>query len=232
MKLKYIIISLIFANLFSCKEGDSYDVSKVTVFPTFELEPVAVCELGTSFTPAAIAMEGDEILPVTIIGDFSTDIPGVYTVGYSATNSDGYSKTAQQLVFVYDPTSSIDLSGDYLTNIVRTEADGSTPRIRNCAARITAELPDVSSVLPGIFYVNDFLGGYYSIGSDYGPDYEFSGYICLQSDGSVDAYNSYCPGWDEPLEDFQNGSYDDITGTLYWEATYAAADIFHVTLTK
>ncbi len=114
MKLKYLIICLLFVSLFSCKKGDSYDVSKLTVLPTFELEPLAVSAKGTTFTPAAVAMEGDKVLPVTIVGSFSTDAVGVYNVGYSAANSDGFTKTAEQTIVVFDPS----LTGTNVTGTI------------------------------------------------------------------------------------------------------------------
>ena len=226
MKFKYLFTCLLFVGLISCKEGDSYNVSKVTTFAVFEaFEPEVIIEKGSSFTPDVVAKEGDNEIPVTMSPNLDVNTVGVYDVIYTATNSEGYEGTANQRIIVYDPAApNYDLSGVYSSNVIRTEADGTSPRIRNFTVNIT-------SVVNGIFFVDCLLGGYY-IWAYEEPEYGMTGYISLESDLSVSNLQSYVEYWGDGLEDFHDGSYDSGTGGLYWEAEYAASDIFHVTLTK
>src|SRR5687768_6808896 len=91
---------------FACEsDGDSVGISKVTYFPSFELvagENVVV-EVGDEFEPNAIVKEGETQLEPSIDSNVDTDEPGVYTVNYSAVNSDGYAGSATQEVIVFDP---------------------------------------------------------------------------------------------------------------------------------
>jgi hypothetical protein len=227
MKFKYLILCLLFVSLFSCKEGDSYDISKVTTFAVFEeFDPIVIIQKGTAYTPDVVAKEGDNEIPVTVSPNLNVNMVGVYDVILTATNSEGYAGTATQRVIVYDPAAlDYDLSGVYACTVVRTEADGSTPRTRNTTVNIT-------EIARGVFYVDCLLGAYYSIGAGYGSDYAMTGYISLESDLSVRNLQSFVSAWGDGLETFHDGSYDSGTGALYWESEYAAEDIFHVTLTK
>jgi len=224
MKFKYILISLLFVSLFACKKGDSFDVSKVTTFATFEFEPTVILAKGSSYNPTVVAKEGEKSIPTNQIGTVDVNSVGVYEIVFSATNTEGYDGTATQTVIVYDPAApDIDLSGNYSSSIVRTEADGSTPRNRSAETNIT-------KIANGVFYVDCLLGGFYSIAGGIGPTASMTGYISLESDLTITNLQSFVPYWEDGLEDFQNGSYDEGAGTLYWEAYYAAGDIFHVTL--
>ena len=92
--------------LFACDpEGDSFDVSTVTYFPSFELPDGAsvVIETGEAFIPNAIVKEGETQLTPTISNGVDNQNPGIYEVTYSAQNSDGYSGSVSQRVIVYNP---------------------------------------------------------------------------------------------------------------------------------
>lgn len=222
MKLKYLIFGILIVGLASCKKGDSYDVSKVTVFPTFEHAETVVLQVGDTYTPDGVAKSGEDVLDITVTGTVDVNTAGVYTIVYSAANAEGYDGTSTQMVFVYDPAITVDFSGSYTTSITRTEGDGSNPRVYSGACNIT-------KVQPGIFYVDCLLGGTYSIGYDYGPAYAFNGYISVSADNTIYNWTSYVAGWGDGLEGFQNGVYDDVTGKPYWESIYASGDIYAVT---
>ena len=99
------VVSLIFSILLfvSCSE-ESPIPSNITFFPTFEFEPTVIVALGDTFTPEAIATEGGGELPIVVNGSVDTNTVGVYSVGYSATNSDGFDGAVTQVVIVHDPT--------------------------------------------------------------------------------------------------------------------------------
>lgn len=127
-------------------DGDSYGVSTITYFPSFELvdgENVVV-EVGENFVPNAIVKEGESNLEPTIDSNVDSDVPGIYSVSYSAVNSDGYTGSASQEVVVYDPS------------IVPTDVSGDIVDVNNSAR--TGEI----SLVPGttnIFYGSDMAFG-------------------------------------------------------------------------
>jgi hypothetical protein len=104
MKLKYIIIGLLLGFLYSCEDGDSVDISSVTIFPLLEFEESVAVEVGEQFTPFATAKEGETDLEVGIDSNVDNTEIGVYSVNYSAENTEGYSKVGTQTVVVHDPS--------------------------------------------------------------------------------------------------------------------------------
>jgi hypothetical protein len=124
MKFKYLIVCLLIVSLFSCKKGDSYDVSKITTFATFEYDPLVVIPVGTPYTPEVVAKEGDNTITATITGSSDVNTVGVYNYTFSATNAEGYEGTALQTLVVYDPTlTGTDVSGN-INDIGRPERTG------------------------------------------------------------------------------------------------------------
>lgn len=228
MKKILTIVGLAFLTLFivSC-EKETEGISRETHYAVFELTGGSLYQLqiGTPYIePGVVAKAGDAVLEVESSNDIDYTALGVYTVQYSAVNSDGFSASTQRTVVVYDPTSPLtDISGKYSAGVVRTEADYSSPRPR------TGEV-NISKLAPGIFSVDCLLGGFYSIGSGYGSSYAMTGYIVLKSDNKLGLLSSYVSGWGDGLQDFFDGSYDPATGKIVWKSVYASGDIFSVTL--
>jgi len=147
MKFKNKIIKLfsVFTILaiVSCTEEDPIE-STITNFPAFDYQPFVILEIGDSFIPSAIAMEGENEIEVTIGGAVDTSDVGIFNISYSATNSDGYDGTAAQVVIVHDPS------------IVGTDVSGNIYDIN------TPTRTGVISLIEGttsIFYASDMGGG-------------------------------------------------------------------------
>lgn len=134
------IASLSLTTIACDKEGDSYGVSTITYFPSFELvdgEDVVV-EVGDEFVPNVIVREGDKELEPTIDSNVDSDVPGVYNVSYAAVNSDGYTGSAEQKVVVYDPS------------IVPTNVAGNIVDVNNAARTGTIKLvPGTTNIYLG-----------------------------------------------------------------------------------
>lgn len=113
----YAILGMIIL-MGSCESTDTANVSFVTTYPVIELEgdEIMVVGLGTDYTePGAMAKVGEEDVELETAGTVDSNTPGVYPVNYTATNSDGYSRTATRQVVIYDPaTDAVDLSGSYI----------------------------------------------------------------------------------------------------------------------
>lgn len=101
----------------ACEDEETDGVSFVTSYPTFELEGGSIISIvsGGSFTdPGVTATEDGKQLEVSVSGQVDTSTPGLYTLTYSATNSDGFDGTASRLIVVTaEDVSGTDLSGTY-----------------------------------------------------------------------------------------------------------------------
>lgn len=154
-KIVYSLILLAFAGM-SCEDDSTADISRITYYPTFSMEgdDVLVHIAGDPYTdPGVTALEGEDEIEVTksvvqskfivpgmtqpgdvqyaTLSEVDEDVPGMYTVTYTAVNKDGYSGTTQRIVFVLadEPDPSVDLSGTYTsgtspTSVVTKVADG------------------------------------------------------------------------------------------------------------
>ena len=102
--IKYILlISFVAAFFTSCDEDSTTDVSRVTFYPEFEMtgDQYYFIDMGSTYEePGIAAYSGEDELDVTISGSVNTDSSAVYTISYTAVNSDGYKKTVNRYVIV------------------------------------------------------------------------------------------------------------------------------------
>jgi len=233
-KIYNILILILFAAFISScqKELTSKGVSRLTEYVAFDLTKGALVlhPKGTAFVdPGYKAMEGttDVTTKVTVDGSVDVNKVGLYKITYSATNLDGYEASASRTVIVYDPAApATDITGSYLSNVARQ-----APYARS----FTGLSVTITKIAPGIFYVSDFLGGFYDQGSNYkyGPSYAMTGYLQLMVDNSVTLISSHIIGWGDALNSLTNGVYDPVTKGLGWRASYTSTNyIFLVTLTR
>lgn len=233
-KIIYSLLVCLACTFASCEDETTQDTSKVTYFVNFEMKGDKVMQvpIGTSYVePGVIATEGgaDITSSIKTTGTVNTAEIGVYTLSYSAINIDGFAKSTERTVIVYNPTVTTDLSGSYKA------AEGSYRFWIETGAikAFSGYSVKVEQAAPGVFLVSDFMGGYYDQGSAYGPGYAMKGYMKLNEDNTIDILSGYVPSWNDSYNAFENGKYDPATGDLYWEMTYGGnAMIFFVTLTK
>lgn len=129
MKKRYsffAVVIVLIALISSCKKDpiintpDRVGISKVTHFPILTITGqtnMAVPNGGTFTDPGVTAKVGSDDVPVTTSGTVNTSQDGVYTISYSAVNSDGFSATTYRTVAVYTTDASAaahDFSGSYL----------------------------------------------------------------------------------------------------------------------
>lgn len=123
--ISYLGLMLLGLMMFSCQK-DSFNYkpgyvgsSKITIYPEITVTgndyPLIV--KGTAYTDAgATAKAGSADIKVVTSSPVNTNVPGVYTVTYTATNADGFSATAHRHVVVYSTDASAqnnDFSGHY-----------------------------------------------------------------------------------------------------------------------
>ena len=127
MKINNYLVLLIAAiSILSCNKKDDFNypdgtvgISKITYFPIVTLNGAAyiVVAKGATYTDQGVtAKAGGQDVPVTVAGSVDVSTPGVYTLTYTAKNSDGFSASVSRTVVVYftdASASSNDFSGDY-----------------------------------------------------------------------------------------------------------------------
>lgn len=126
MTKKYLVLFIsVMVIVSSCNKEEIHNtdekigISRVTHFPTLTLlgsayEAVAVDGAYTDL--GATATVGGADVPVAVEGSVNTGEPGVYTLKYTSTNSDGFSASATRTVAVYSTApdaAANDFSGDY-----------------------------------------------------------------------------------------------------------------------
>ena len=126
MKKRYLFLLISFLSIIaSCSKDkiinthDRVGISKVTYYPILTLTGNAIIAIpnGTAYTdPGVKAQAAGVDVPVTTSGTLDVKTDGVYTLTYSAVNSDGYSASATRKVVVYTTAADAaanDLSGNY-----------------------------------------------------------------------------------------------------------------------
>ncbi|MBO9594389.1 MAG: DUF5012 domain-containing protein [Niabella sp.] len=172
----------------SCKK-DSKGVSFMTTYADIILKRTSTIDwqLGTPFVdPGFTANEGETDLTqsVTVKSNVDVSKPGVYSVSYTVSNSDGYPSTVTRTVVVCE--TSAPLNGFYQSSIIR---NGSAKR------------GPFSQLVYGIgnnrYHVQDLLGGWYDIGSGYGPLYAGAAIVELKNNNTFELISSEALGFSD-----------------------------------
>lgn len=233
--MKKIIYSLLVCLAFifvSCEDDTTQDISKITYFVNFEMkgDATTLVEVGTQYVEAGvIAMEGETDITASMKTSGTVDATkiGVYTISYSAINVDGFAKSVQRTVVVYNPKVTTDISGAYKV------AEGSTRVTVATGAKVafSGYGVNIKKLAPGVFEVSDFIGGYYDQKAAYGPAYAMKGTMKLNEDNTLNILSGFVPGWGDSYTSFEDAAFDPAGGSLKWNIGYAAF-IFNITLTK
>lgn len=217
----------------SCEDKTSYDDSRITYYVTFAMngDQTMLVPVGTTYTdPGVKATEGDKDVTssMTTTGTVNANKVGLYPVTYSAINADGFASSVTRTVIVYDPTVNTDISGTY------TLAAGSY-RLNlqyNTKIAFSGYKVTITYIAPGIFYVSDFLAGYYDKRAGYGSAYTMTGYIKLNPNNTIEMLSSKIAGWGDSLDSLANATFNPATNAIHWEATYVGSYTWFIDLTK
>ncbi len=115
--------------LIGCSPEDPIE-SDITNYAVFQMngQQYSFSQLGVDYVdPGVTATEDGNEIEVEVSGEVDVNTPGVYTITYSATNTDGYPATTTRYVAVGDEETALnrDLSGLYTpANEVEKFADG------------------------------------------------------------------------------------------------------------
>ncbi len=231
-RLLYLfLIALTGISWAGCQDITTEDTSVITYYITFDMEgdETMLVPLGTAYVdPGVTAYEGetDVTSTMTVTGTVDSDEVGIYPVTYSAINKDGFPSSMTRTVVVYDPAVTTDLSGTYTTNADTYRLYYST----SAKVYYPGFSVKIDLLAPGVFYVSDYFAGYYDQRAAYGASYAMTGYMKLNTDNTIGLISSSVKGWGDSLNFLDNAKFDPDKGQLYWEAGYAGAMTFYVTL--
>jgi len=226
-----LMLGMSVIGLTSCKDDAEMTDSRVTYYVNLDMQGEAFIQvpIGTSYTDAGCkATENGVDVTSNIVTEgldkIDVNAAGLYTITYTAVNKDGFAASVSRTVAVCDPTITTDLSGTWTVQ-------GGSYRLYSGKQTPYADFTvKIRKDAPGIFYVSDFLAGWYDQRAGYGSTYACKGYVQLLADGTLKCLSSHVPGWDDSLEDF-TGNYDAATNTITWDATYTDYPfVFHVIL--
>lgn len=217
--------------LSACSDDDSEGLTRVTYYPTIELEGddyMVIDKNSTYEEPGYVSLyNGEDVSDqVVVTGNVDTSKSGVYTLNYhTLVNEDGFSASISRTVVVVNPESEIE--GFYLV-------DKDSYREYNGAQVAYGDNFEVLIIdnEDGTYTISDLLGGWYDQRAGYGSECAMEGLVTIGEDGNMEMLDSFVPYWGDSANDF-SGSYDAQTHSFTWDCNYTDYPfIFHVILTK
>ena len=243
MKKIYLfgLLALGMLALSSCNDDkDELTDSRLTYYADLQMQgdEFMLVPVGSKFVDPGCTgtLAGEDITSKIVIegaDEVDTNTLGFYYITYSAEGSDGYPASVERTVCVYDPTVTLDISGEYDVDMelsiyqgARTYADraayyGNTSQ---CTG-ITFDM-----IVPGIYYVNDIFGGWYDQIRAYGSRYAMTAYVSVDNDGNIDLLSSYIAGWGDGIDYLEEGRYED--GVITYSLCYAGQIYMDLVLNK
>jgi hypothetical protein len=243
MKKIYLfgLLALGMLALSSCNDGkDELTDSRLTYYADLQMQgdEFMLVPVGSKFVDPGCTgtLAGEDITSKIVIegaDEVDTNTLGFYYITYSAEGSDGYPASVERTVCVYDPTVTLDISGEYIVDMeasiyqgARTYADraafyGNTTQ---CTG-ITFDM-----IVPGIYYVNDIFGGWYDQIRAYGSRYAMTAYVSVDNDGNIDLLSSYIASWGDGVDYLEDGKFED--GVISYSLCYAGQIYMDIVLNK
>ena len=225
--------------LISCdNDKDSEGLTKIIDYPvlTIQGETFFISPIGQPYNDegCTATYQGNDYSSHIVtegLEDVDINTAGLYYITYRATSPDGFSWSETRTVAICDPTVTTDLSGIWTTTDQTYRQTASQTFYAGCTT-------EIKYLCPGVFSIKDYLAGYYSQHVGYQaayPTYDFDveGIFQLTADNEVKFISGGAAtafGNDLP-EDFTEGSYDPLTGTLSYVITWSGME-FHVSMNK
>jgi len=221
--MKKILYSLMaFALLAVSCEKTTEGLTGITYYPVITVNGDAgVIYVGETYEdPGCTAiMNGEDITDQVIVTDnINNQVPGIYSITYSATNEQGFSASASRTVYVAAESGIVNLyvgemwtpKGSYLsggTHLITDNGDG------------TYQMDDIM----GGYYCWYTYPGYDAMGYDFFAEFNFS----LAADGTMtqvgDVGDWYFAGQVELS--LMSGKYDSATGVVSFSSSYGGQEL-------
>jgi len=226
-----MVIILVIAGLSGCDKDTTAGFTQITYYPTLTVlgSPVVIAPLGAPYVDAGVKAElqGKDVSNTVVVSSsVNSNVGGVYSVSYEITNVDGYKRTASRTVYVADATPSPISTG------MHTVSAGTNRVVIKTG--VTVNYSGYSILIlqtaPGVFYISDFMGGYYDKRAGYGASYAMTGYFRVNADYTLSLISSHIDGWGDSLNEMKNASVNPVTGKITLSAIYAGSYSFNVIL--
>lgn len=219
--LIYVALGVI--GMTSCKDVTTEGFTDITYYPKLTVlgEETVLVNKGDSYQDAGATadLNGEDVSDeIETVSDVNTAEAGVYSVNYKIVNPDGFAVTASRTVYVADPTPSP------IRNGVHTTLDGTFRFWLSSSAIVNFSGFDVTilQIEPGVFYITDFMGGYYDQRVGYGSNFAMGGTFRVNEDNTITLLTSYVPGWSDSADYLKDGTVDPVTGQITYKLGYAA----------
>jgi hypothetical protein len=231
--------------LTSCSDEDPIG-SSVTVYPIIDVQGdnILFAPQGETFAdPGAVATVDDAEIPVTVrytgmyqgqtyTETLETAVPDIYTASYTATNADGFPRSATRQVFVGrtgDLVNSIE--GLYTSTVFRNGAQGAP-----ASAYTDIKYIIIWKNADGSYQISDAFGGWYLFARAIAGS-ETPGGIIVAEDIATNSFtfpgtqtNSYFGGSSEITGLTVNAADKSLNLTTVWQADPATKYTFEVRL--
>lgn len=142
----HLILLFITGIMISCnKDKESEGKYSITYYPEIELigdKIISVVQDNSYEELGVIATEQGAEIEYTVSGNVDVSTPGIYTISYSASNQDGFSKTETRTVFV----------------ISEEVVEGSASISGTYARAANGRISTVTSLAPGVYSMSDGWG--------------------------------------------------------------------------
>ena len=243
MKKIYLfgLLALGMLALSSCNDGkDELTDSRLTYYADLQMQgdEFMLVPVGSKFVDPGCTgtLAGEDITSkITIEGadEVDTNTLGFYYITYSAVGSDGYPASVERTMCVYDPTVTLDISGEYDVDMEASIYQGARTYADRAAyygntTQCTGIIFDM--IVPGIYYVNDIFGGWYDQIRAYGSRYAMTAYVSVDNDGNIELLSSYIAGWGDGVDYLEDGIYED--GVISYSLCYAGQIYMDIVLNK
>lgn len=244
---KYFSILMLAAGVIgfsACESDETEGLTYVENYPviTLEGEDVISLALGDVYEDGySCTFEGAdytsnvEVFITDMLGEeaeaIDTSSPNIYTITYAAVSPKGYAWSKSRTIYVFDPDNETNISGVYVSDYDKCNYGGAgnwktyNEMIADRGFAGNVAKIKVEMVVPGIYNISDFFGGWYSYvrgyAESYKDSYDMKGIFLLDSDNTMSLVSSKVAGWGDGLDYIEDGQYDPTTATLYWEFSYA-----------
>ncbi len=238
MKKILTIVGLACLSLFivSC-EKETEGISHETNYAVFDLQGgnTIFHTLGEPFVdPGYSAKENGQNVDVTVSisslyngysgNTVDANTPDLYTIAYSATNSDGYEASTSREVYVFNTGDMVNsIEGLYTSTVVRNGSSG--------AQYTDMEYIFITKTGDNTYSISCGIGGYYQFGRAYGVDYSAPATVVANSIPSNDfSFEQFSVGTFGGAVDITSLTVDPSSKTIIFTSVWDSGYEFVVTL--
>ena len=223
---KISIFLLAMVVITGCHKITTEGVTMITYYPTITVlgDSPAVVTVGTTYVDAGCKVElnGEDVSSIAnVSSNVNANALGIYSVTYSAINSDGFSASATRTVFVVNPNS--------FASVYYGESNLTT----NAARHYYGAPILITKRSDGNYDIDDIVGGFqfWGVNPGFEPTYDFhlEAVLKLEDDNTITLVRMGTWYWGNNTT-YVSGTFDPDTQTVVMNLLYSG-NLLIVTLT-